>query len=286
MAKHRLCHLLANYILNTNEDSVDKLTISIETVKNQGLSTAVSSIGIAAIRDMLVPFISTLSMFNSSRIVIVEHAELLTMQAQNALLKPLESARDDIIYFLVANDISKIIATVKSRCIKVQLHRWEPDRIAEYLMRFGIGQRIAQDTANHSAGLIERAIDIINNSEESEYLDKAIDALLRLSSLTDAVKFSCQYAKVSDEFKNHLLNTFERIVETAIHIACNVEDKSFSNFSEKWHRAIEMRQIISFNKIIESTMLARRMNKMQSNWQSVMDLWLASILEETAQWQQ
>lgn len=286
LAKHRLCHLLANFILDTHEDSVDKLVISVDTVKSQGLSTATSSIGIAAIRDMVVPFISTLSMFSGNRIVIVEHAELLTMQAQNALLKPLESCRDDIIYFLVANDLSKIIPTVKSRCIKVQIHRWPNEHIIEYLKRFNIGDSIAQNAAKHSMGLLARAIDTINNSTDTEYLDKAIDRLFRISSLTDIIKFSCDYAKPSDEFKNNLLDIFERVVETAIQLSFNSEENIYAEFPDKWLKAIDMRQIISFNKIIESTMLARRMNKMQSNWQSVMDLWLASILEETAQWQQ
>ena len=150
LAKHRLCHILANHILNSNDSSVDKLVISKETVKNQGLSNAVSSIGVAAIRDMLVPFISTLSMFSGNRVVVIEHAELLTMQAQNALLKPLESGRDDIIYFLVANELSKIIPTVKSRCIKVQIHRWDTDKIAKYLMQFGVASSLAENSANHS----------------------------------------------------------------------------------------------------------------------------------------
>ena len=286
LAKHRLCHILANHILNSNDSSVDKLVISTETVKNQGLSTAVSSIGVAAIRDMLVPFISTLSMFSGNRVVVIEHAELLTMQVQNALLKPLESGRDDIIYFLVANELSKIIPTVKSRCIKVQIHRWDTDKIAKYLMQFGVASSLAENAANHSSGLVGRAIEIINNSTETEYLNKAIDRLLNLSSLTDAVKFSCEYAKSGDEFKNNLLDTFERIVESALHKSCNVEGGYFIEYPDNWQTAIKNRQIISFNKIIESTMLARRMNKMQSNWQSVMDRWLASILEETAQWQQ
>ena len=41
----------------------------------------------------------------------------MNQSAQNALLKTLEEVPNDVIIFLVATNIKKLLATIKSRCI-------------------------------------------------------------------------------------------------------------------------------------------------------------------------
>lgn len=285
VAKHRLCHLLADNILGINGEGPDKLVLSVDSIKKAGLSTATSSMGVTAIRDMLVPFISALSMLGSKRVVIIEHAELLTAQAQNALLKPLEYSRDDIVFFIICNDTSKILTTVKSRCIKVPIHRWTNEKISNLLIRGGVDGKYAVRIAQRSAGLVVKAIDFISNTEEVKNIDIAIDRLFNLSSYTDIISFACEYAKADEIFRNDLLDIFEQKLQAILHNVCNMNNTDCSTLPKKWQTIIEKKDIFTINNIIRAVINARHMKNMQTNWQSVLDSFLASVLEETTKWQ-
>lgn len=74
------------------------------------------SIGIEQIRNQLKKLSLSNSRQNSQRFVLIQPAEMLTTEAQNALLKTLEEPPERTVIVLGVNQASRLLETVRSRC--------------------------------------------------------------------------------------------------------------------------------------------------------------------------
>lgn len=75
------------------------------------------SIGIAEVADL------TEWAFRKSselRLIVINNAELLTDQAQNALLKLIEEPPENILITLITNNANSILTTILSRCLRIR----------------------------------------------------------------------------------------------------------------------------------------------------------------------
>lgn len=64
------------------------------------------------------------SLEGGNKFYIIENAELMTPEAQNAFIKILEEPPRNVIFILICNSISKLLPTVRSRC---QIYSGEND---------------------------------------------------------------------------------------------------------------------------------------------------------------
>lgn len=56
-------------------------------------------------------------------VFLIRGADNLSLQCQNTLLKPLEEPEEGVVYLLTVKSLSKLLPTVVSRCIKIDLSR-------------------------------------------------------------------------------------------------------------------------------------------------------------------
>jgi len=68
------------------------------------------------------------------RVVVIERADAANEQIQNALLKGLEEPADRQLFILVADDLYRLLPTIRSRAGLVRLATVSSDAIAEYLV--------------------------------------------------------------------------------------------------------------------------------------------------------
>ena len=135
IGKCTLAYHLINYILSSNEDcSYDtkeyKINIenkSFKLIQNKSnpnfnlidVEEGKKNIDIGQIRNL----ISNLnkSSFNSKpRFVLIDNINLLNLNSVNALLKVIEEPNDNI-YFILINNNTRVIPTLKSRCINFKI---------------------------------------------------------------------------------------------------------------------------------------------------------------------
>ncbi|MCL4353168.1 hypothetical protein M1615_01695 [Patescibacteria group bacterium] len=88
-----------------------------------------SSIGIGEARRIKETIFLTPGKGNK-KIVVIENADLLTIEAQNALLKTLEEPPDSAFIVLLAESLENLLPTVVSRCEVVRI-RDERKRLSE-----------------------------------------------------------------------------------------------------------------------------------------------------------
>ena len=81
-----------------------------------------SNITIDQIRRLKTFLNSTSMMQNSSKIVIVDSADYLNISSANSMLKILEEPKENTYIFLISNQISLLLPTIRSRCLKIKLN--------------------------------------------------------------------------------------------------------------------------------------------------------------------
>ena len=75
--------------------------------------------GIGVVRETIVGFASTRTMFNKKfKFVILDEADSMTNDAQNALRRVMEKYTENTRFCLICNYLSKIIPAVQSRCTR------------------------------------------------------------------------------------------------------------------------------------------------------------------------
>src|SRR5258705_9872798 len=72
------------------------------------------------------------------RVLLVFPAEAMNANTQNALLKSLEEPPPDTIFLLVTTQAERLLATVRSRCLRLTLPLPEPAQVLRWLKEQGV----------------------------------------------------------------------------------------------------------------------------------------------------
>ncbi len=116
------------------------------------------SIGIDEVRDIKY-FLSQQPAASNYRTVIIDDAEALTDQAQNALLKISEEPPPHGLVILIVSNPDSLTSTLQSRFQKVYFQRLSTSEIEQYLhSSYGVDAKTAKDVAGRSFGLMGRAL--------------------------------------------------------------------------------------------------------------------------------
>jgi len=86
--------------------------------------------GIGVVRGQILSFASTRTIFNSGyKLVILDEADAMTNDAQNALRRIIEKFTDNVRFCLICNYLSKIIPALQSRCTRFRFGPLKSDQI-------------------------------------------------------------------------------------------------------------------------------------------------------------
>lgn len=70
---------------------------------------------------------------SNKKVYIIYEADTMTEESQNCLLKTLEEPPEYVVMILIVANESKILPTIKSRCLKVKFNNLSNEEIKEYL---------------------------------------------------------------------------------------------------------------------------------------------------------
>ena len=107
---------------------------------------------------------------NGVRIVIIDNAETLTPEAQNALLKNLEEPPENTRFILVTEAIEALLPTVRSRLAAQYFAPVDPEVIAAELeQHYRLKPAQAAQLAHESDGIVGRAIMLATSPETAAH---------------------------------------------------------------------------------------------------------------------
>ncbi len=144
---------------------------------------------------------------NQYKIYIVDEAEKMNQQAQNALLKTIEEPPAYAVIMLLTTNADSFLQTIRSRCITLNLKSVKNDVIKSYLMtEKKIPDYQADVCAAFAQGVVGKAIKLASSDDFNELKESALSLIKRLDDIDlyemgEAIKQISDYKlKVQDYF--------------------------------------------------------------------------------------
>ncbi len=143
---------------------------------------ASSSIRIEKIRDII--YQASLKPYEArKRVFMINDAEAMTDEAQNALLKVLEEPPENHILILTASNISGLLSTVLSRCKVLKFYSLAQAEIQGFLQKEGIDEKDSSLFSHMAMGSIGRAMEFIDDGIITRRDEVVNNFFLRKSAL-------------------------------------------------------------------------------------------------------
>ena len=192
----------------------EKNTIKIEKIRNM-------------IRDINIKPIES-----EYKVYIINEADLITTQGQNALLKTLEEPPYYAVIILITSNYYGLIDTIRSRSQKINFNKLEDEEVLKYIKEHKIDIDIQQDLLlfliNGRIGYIEN---IKNDSDVINDLDEFIHNLGNID-LIELYSFEQEILEYKDNILNildYMLNIYGYIFKKETNMNFNKIEKSIES---------------------------------------------------------
>ena len=223
-----------------------------------------NSIKIAQIRKLQSDIL--VKPYKSYKIYVIDEAQKMTVEAQNALLKTLEEPPKYAIIILITNNKESLLDTIKSRCEIIKFTPIPLVEVADYLTQIGVDKNRASLLANFSRGSMQKAIEL-SESEDfhimREEVQKYVETFLT-GSMLDIMDIQSSIEKYKDNITN-VLDLLVNYFRDIMMVKENVDSSMIINldrlvFIKNMSTKITYSQLSKIIDIIEETK-----NKLRSN---------------------
>lgn len=234
-----------------------------------------ASIGVDDIREQIHDTIMIRPYSSYYKIYIVDEAEKMTIQAQNALLKTIEEPPSYAVIILLTTNGDLFLPTILSRCVQLKLKPLQDSVISEYLVEaLGISESEARLYAAFARGNLGKAIKLCG-SEEFKDMYKRLLAMLRnirnmdISDLLEFIK------KLKEEMDIYECLDFMQVWYRDALMFKVTNDANLLIFKEEYSTISEMSRQIGydgFENILQAIEKARVRLEANVNMELAMEL--------------
>ena len=246
---------------NTLAKEFAKTLIKVDKLENSpdyiSIEPEGSSIKIAQIRKLQTDVL--VKPHSDYKIYIINKAEKMTVESQNALLKTLEEPPAYVIIILITSNKNSLLDTIKSRCEIIKFLPVSFIQTKKYLEDMGIEERKASILATFSRGSISKALELSESADfmlMREDIQNNIQTLLE-KNIVEILELSSKYDKYKDniiEVLDMMINYFRDIMMLKENIGkdmiINIDKITYvQNMSKK----INYSQVSKIIDIIEET---------------------------------
>ena len=189
-----------------------------------------SNITINQIRSLKTFLNSTSVIQNSSKIVIVDSADYLNINSANSMLKILEEPKENTYIFLISNQISLLLPTIRSRCLKIKFNTHHLTNFTD-IIKDQIAE-ISNDEINFYFELTYGSPGTTILYYNNDFLDifqLSIKCLLSNDLDEDKINLSNILSKLTNDEFNNYLSMLKFILIVANKLKVNRDDKSLVN---------------------------------------------------------
>lgn len=162
------------------------------------------SIKIAQIREILSA-VQVKPLEAGYQCVLIDHAEKMTAEAQNALLKTLEEPPEDVVFVLITAYPDQILPTVLSRCEKLAFSDLSEEENQKILRELGMSAAHARTPREAMAFAARPQLD-----QELDEMAKRFDRILA-GEVPEIFPFAEEIARDSEFSKQVLVDLIRRI---------------------------------------------------------------------------
>lgn len=217
------------------------------------------------------------------KIYIIDDADKMTAQAQNALLKTIEEPPAYAMLMLLTNNADTMLPTILSRCVRLNLKAVRDKDIKEYLMKeMQIPDYQADLSVTFAQGNVGKAVKLASSDNFNEMKKDALELLrymdrMELYEVIEAVKNINHYKTDIDEFLDLLTIWFRDVL--LFKATLEVEPLIFKEELDTIRVRAKESSYEGLEEIIKAIEKARVRLKANVNFDLVLELLLLTIKE-------
>jgi DNA polymerase-3 subunit delta' len=241
------------------------------------------SIGVDDIRTQVNADIQVIPYQSLYKIYIIDSADMMTENAQNALLKTIEEPPEYAIILLLARSTQNLLPTILSRCVVLDLKPIDRQQIKEYLMnKLHIPDYIAEIAADFSGGNIGKAIkyassdDFASKKEDVFHILRYIDDM-KLHEIISGIKTISENKSSINDYIDLMMLWFRDVLMLKA-----TKDPNLLLFKDEYQvikKQAKTRSYEEIENIIKSMNEAKAKLKANVNLDITIELMLISIKE-------
>lgn len=165
-----------------------------------------ASISVDDVREQINGDIMIKPYSSPYKVYIIPEADLMTPQAQNAILKTIEEPPEYAVIFLLTENADSLLPTIRSRCVMLKLRNIKDKLVKKYLMeQLQIPDYQAELCAAFAQGNIGRATMLATSEHFNEIKEEAIQLMkyideMELHEIVSAIKAINRYKLQIDDY--------------------------------------------------------------------------------------
>ncbi len=217
------------------------------------------------------------------KIYIIAEADLMTVQAQNALLKTIEEPPAYAVIFLLTENAEALLPTITSRCVMLKLRNIKDTLIRKYLMEtMHVPDYKADMCTAFAQGNMGRAIMLASSDHFNEIREEAVQLLkyineMDISEVTKAIKKIGTYKLEINDYLDIIMIWYRDVL---LYKATKDMDKVvFKDQISYIQERAKKSSYEGIELILESLEKAKTRLKANVNFDLVMELLLLTIKE-------
>ena len=164
------------------------------------------SIGVDDIREQLIGDMQIKPYSSRYKIYIIDEAEKLTVQAQNALLKTIEEPPAYGIVIMLTTNADIFLQTILSRCVRLDFKPVEDELVVKYIKdNYDVTDYETKFAAAFAQGNIGRAVTIVTSGDFAKLKDEVLHVVryaqeMTVSEIMAEVKNIANYKLTIDDY--------------------------------------------------------------------------------------
>lgn len=160
------------------------------------------TLGVDDIREQILEDVKFKQYQYRYKIYIIEQADTMTVQAQNALLKTLEEPPTYAVFLLLANNTAAFLPTILSRVVTLQIRPLSENLITQYLVtEKQLSDTTAAEYAAYAQGSIGNALALLEDETFVHMREDILDKLMKMEqkSLAEVLLFAKDLEQYKDD---------------------------------------------------------------------------------------
>lgn len=240
-----------------------------------------ASIGVDDIREQINDTIMIRPYSSYYKIYIVDEAEKMTVQAQNALLKTIEEPPSYAVILLITINQEAFLPTILSRCIQLKLKPLKDFTVKSYLTEhLHVPDKEAEICAAFARGNLGKAIHLSSSDEFKELYQKVMSVIKSVGDMDITMLLDCIREIKDQKFEmNDMLDLMQLWFRDVLMFKVT-KDMNLLIFRDEYKAINEMGQKYDYaglEEILNAVDLARTRLEANVNMELAMELLLLTI---------
>ena len=240
-----------------------------------------ASIGVDDIREQINDTIMIRPYSSYYKIYIVDEAEKMTVQAQNALLKTIEEPPSYAVILLITTNQEAFLPTILSRCIQLKLKPLKDFTVKSYLTEhLHVPDKEAEVCAAFARGNLGKAIHLSSSDEFKELYQKVMSVIKSVGDMDITMLLDCIREIKDQKFEmNDMLDLMQLWFRDVLMFKVT-KDMNLLIFRDEYKAINEMGQKYDYaglEEILNAVDLARTRLEANVNMELAMELLLLTI---------